>query len=192
MSTAITRDDTCKGFPGVVSTAILSKPDSREDVSLKVVACSTLRDGRGYFFAYFVPEFNAEKQEPELKKIVDATDIFELPEPVANDYARPDAVDQPRERTVFSAQGASPAFGSPNYAPRRVYPNGGGETWTGLGPRPAITPRPMAVRPTALPPPARTTAPLQFNPNGSVEFAGKPQDAERERRTRANRQRVPW
>lgn len=51
-----------------------SKPDKSDDIPLKVSACSALQNGRGYFFAYFVPEFLAEQEEPELRRIVNATE----------------------------------------------------------------------------------------------------------------------
>jgi hypothetical protein len=81
MSTTITVDGDCHAMPGVISTATLSKPDESDDIPLKVVSCSALQNGRGYFFAYFVPEFLAESREPDLRHIINATDLFDVTPP---------------------------------------------------------------------------------------------------------------
>lgn len=197
MSTTITREGDCHGFPGVVSTATLSKPDDPEDVPRKVESCTLLRRGRGYFFAYFVPEFLAEREEPQLRLISEATDIFDLPEarePIAAAGSLPDRRDTreapaPRPARVgFSAQGSSPFTTAPRpttTAPRAfvVAPRPGG---TAFQPRPArvVTPSPG---PTLL-----------VGANGAVEGpafvhgVNKSADADRDRKMRQYRERVPW
>jgi hypothetical protein len=193
MSTTITVDGECHGFPGVISTATLSKPDVRSDIPLKVTSCTALQNGRGYFFATFVPEFLAETEEPELQRIVNATDVFDVPPPsgfAVNGTA--DFDDGPsRGRVTFSAQGSTFGFGA---IPRPTSTTGTARPTFTASPRPV---RPPPPRP--LPSPSPTPA-IRFGANGSVESSGpqhvngvnKASDAANDAKMRAYRQRVPW
>ena len=203
MSTTITVDGECHGFPGVISTSTLSKPEKSDDIPLKVVACSALQYGRGYFFAYFVPEFLAEVEEPELQRIVNATDIFDVPPPSSFAIAGSaefDDVPTPRGRVTISAQGSPERQGSFGFG---AIPRPTSTTTNGTTPRPGFTPQPRPIRPPP-PRPATTTATptptIRLGANGSVETAGpqhvngvnKAADAANERKMREYRQRVPW
>ena len=195
MSTTITVDGDCHAMPGVISTATLSKPDKNDDLPLKVVGCSALQNGRGYFFAYLVPEFLADKEEPELQRIVHATDLHDVALPVVSGIADfPVHGGTVHGRVSFSAQGSERP----------------GNFGFGAIPRPtATTPRavapfntqPRPVRPPTPRPP--TTAPMptiRMGANGSVEGAGpqhvngvsKSGDAANDAKMRAYRQNVPW
>ena len=196
MSTTITVDGDCHAMPGVVSTATLSKPDKSDDIPLKVVSCSALQSGRGYFFAYFVPEFLAEKEEPALQAIVQATDLYDVALPVvarsANFAVNGGTING---RVTFSAQGSEQQPGNFGF---------------GATPRPTPTtttptPRPVTTfntqpRPGRLPPPPPPMPTIRLGANGSVESAGpqhvngvnKASDAANDAKTRAYRQNVPW
>ena len=185
MSTTITVDGTCQGFPGVVSTAMLSKPDQSDDIPLKVATCTMLRNGRGYFFAYLVPDFLAEREEPELRRVVDATDIFDFAPPVALVPPSPRVL---RPRTTFSAQGSTTIL---EPAPQQQQPQPQQPTA-----RRIVRATPAGATTTAVAP----LPTIRMGANGSVESAGplhvngvnKASDAANDQKMREYRQRVPW
>jgi hypothetical protein len=192
MSTTITVDGECHGFPGVISTATLSKPDLRTDIPLKVVGCTALQNGRGYFFAYFVPEFLTDVEEPELQRIVNATDVFDVPPPSGFTIS-----------ATVDINSRSPLDGNSGFLGNRQF---------GAIPRPAPTTAPITTfsnrgvrtTPTPMPRPVITTpaptTPIRFGANGSVESSGpqhvngvnKASDAANDAKMRSYRQRVPW
>jgi hypothetical protein len=193
MSTTITVDGECHGFAGVVSTATLSKPDESSDIPIKVVSCSALQNGRGYFFAYFVPEFLAEREEVDLQRIVNATDLFDMPAPAA--FAAGAPVDR---------GSGSPLDGNSGFLKNRQFgaipaPPPATAPITTFSPR-GVRTTPMPVpRPVTLTSPS-PTATIRLGANGSVESAGpqhvngvnKASDAANDAKARAYRQRVPW
>lgn len=192
MSTTITVDGECHGFPGVVSTATLSKPDESDDIPLKVTSCSALQLGRGYFFAYFVPEFLAEREGVELQRIVNATDLLDVP---ATGGAVA-ASDRPERSPLEGNSGflKNRQFGAippPPPPPTAVPVTTISQRGVRTTPTSAPAPRPAAPAPTTT---------IRFGANGSVESDGpqhvngvsKASDAANDAKMRSYRQRVPW
>jgi hypothetical protein len=192
MSTTITVEGECHGFPGVVSTATLSKPEEAHDIPLKVSACTAIQNGRGYFFAYFVPEFLAESREPDLQRIINATDLFDL-------APRAVAAEGPSFRPARPAREPSSGFLQNNQFGAIPPPAPTTPPTTTFSQRGVRTLPPPSPPPPPRPSPSPTPA-IIFGANGSVEGAGPPHvngvnkasDAANDAKARAYRQRVPW
>ena len=151
-------------------------------------------NGRGYFFAYLVPEFLADKEEPDLQRIVTATDLYDVAPPVVTGSADFAVNGGPLNGRLTSSQGRE----RPGNFGFGAIP---GPTATATTPRPTFTTPPRPVRPP--PPRPVTAAPLptiRMGANGSVEGAGpqhvngvsKSADAANDAKVRAYRQNVPW
>jgi hypothetical protein len=196
MSTTITHEGKCHDFDGVISTSTLSTPNKEGDIPQKVVGCSALRSGRSYFFAYFVPEFLAEKEEPELLRIINATDVFELPSPAELAQRAAAARNNGNDdNSNFNAFPSNNGRYPPNNYPQTTFSQRGAQTT----PRPVTTyapPRPVATYRPTTPTVPTTQAKLQYNSNGSVEYAGNTADKAsqlaRDQRVRDARAKNPW
>lgn len=167
MSTTITKKETCHGDPdGVVSTATMTQLDG---VDIKVVACTLLKDGRGFFFAYFVPEVIADEEEHTLRAIVDATKMYDpsnLTTTTVSVNARigrgADDTDSDGNRVVQAPfDGPSGTIqGSATISPRGVRFNANGTIQNGNG---VVTNAPGYPRGTTITSTPRPNDPNAFN-----------------------------
>jgi len=67
------RDDTCVGEPGAVVVGRLTRPD---ESSAMTWSCAFVRDGRGYFVGFVLPE--GSDAHPAMRRVVEATELTQL------------------------------------------------------------------------------------------------------------------
>jgi len=193
-----TEEGTCKGFPGMRTTTELSDGETGPGSRVKLSLCTMIRSARAYFFGYILPTDQGDGQEAELQRIVDATDIFDLPAPLAS--LMDDHGDRPTPTQLLS------------FAPRTSHPGGTARIPRAprhFPPMPRVNafpqPSPTAyvhpnLRPGANGPQgnlttmsARGVHPVR-GPEGPPHVHGvsKAADDARDQRMRDYRDRVPW